>query len=120
MRKEGEQGRKKINQWTRYATIVLALFQSFLIAVALENGQFGENAVVHPGWGFRLMAMMTLTTGTAFIMWLGEQITVITSYSIHYTKVYDPLRSSRRRRRHRRGAAACRPGRESVRALPCR
>ncbi len=75
MRKEGEQGRKKINQWTRYATIVLALFQSFLIAVALENGQFGENAVVHPGWGFRLMAMMTLTTGTAFIMWLGEQIT---------------------------------------------
>jgi len=75
MRKEGEQGRKKINQWTRYATIVLALFQSFLIAVALENGQFGQNAVVHPGWGFRLMAMMTLTTGTAFIMWLGEQIT---------------------------------------------
>ena len=75
MRKEGEQGRKKINQWTRYATIVLALFQSFLIAVALENGQFGENAVVNPGWGFRLMAMLTLTTGTAFIMWLGEQIT---------------------------------------------
>src|SRR5574342_1347702 len=64
MRKEGEQGRKKINQWTRYGTIVLALFQSFLIAVALENGQFGENAVVNPGWGFRLMAMMTLTTGT--------------------------------------------------------
>ncbi len=75
MRKEGEQGRKKINQWTRYATIVLALFQGFLIAVALENGQFGENAVVNPGWGFRLMAMLTLTTGTAFIMWLGEQIT---------------------------------------------
>ena len=75
MRKEGEQGRKKINQWTRYATIVLALFQSFLIAVALENGQFGENAVAYPGWGFRLMAMLTLTTGTAFIMWLGEQIT---------------------------------------------
>jgi len=75
MRKEGEQGRKKINQWTRYATIVLALFQSFLIAVALEHGQFGENAVVNPGWGFRLMCMLTLTTGTAFIMWLGEQIT---------------------------------------------
>jgi preprotein translocase subunit SecY len=75
MRKEGEQGRKKINQWTRYATIVLALFQSFLIALALENGQFGENAVVNPGLGFRLMAMLTLTTGTAFIMWLGEQIT---------------------------------------------
>jgi preprotein translocase subunit SecY len=75
MRKEGEQGRKKINQWTRYATIVLALFQSFLISVALENGQFGENAVASPGWGFRLMCMLTLTTGTAFIMWLGEQIT---------------------------------------------
>jgi len=75
MRKEGEQGRKKINQWTRYATIVLALFQSFLISMALENGQFGENAVVNPGWGFRLMCMLTLTTGTAFIMWLGEQIT---------------------------------------------
>jgi preprotein translocase subunit SecY len=75
MRKEGEQGRKKINQWTRYATIVLALFQSFLISLALESGQFGENAVVNPGWGFRLMAMLTLTTGTAFIMWLGEQIT---------------------------------------------
>jgi preprotein translocase subunit SecY len=75
MRKEGEQGRKKINQWTRYATIVLAAFQSFLIAVALENGQFGENAVVNPGWPFKLMCMLTLTTGTAFIMWLGEQIT---------------------------------------------
>jgi preprotein translocase subunit SecY len=56
MRKEGEQGRKKINQWTRYATIVLALFQSFLISLALESGQFGENAVVNPGWGFRLMS----------------------------------------------------------------
>jgi len=75
VRKEGEQGRKKINQWTRYATIVLALFQSFLIAAALESGQFGENAVVNPGWEFRLMCMLTLTTGTAFIMWLGEQIT---------------------------------------------
>jgi preprotein translocase subunit SecY len=73
--KEGEQGRKKINQYTRYSTIVLALFQSFLIAVALENGQFGEGAVLNPGWGFRIMAMITLTTGTAFIMWLGEQIT---------------------------------------------
>jgi len=75
LKKEGEQGRKKINQYTRYATIGLALFQSFLIAVALENGQFGEGAVLNPGWGFRLLAMMTLTTGTAFIMWLGEQIT---------------------------------------------
>jgi preprotein translocase subunit SecY len=75
VKKEGEAGRKKINQWTRYATIVLAMFQSFLIAVALENGQFGEGAVLIPGIGFKLMCMITLTCGTAFIMWLGEQIT---------------------------------------------
>jgi len=75
LKKEGEQGRKKVNQYTRYATIGLAMFQSMLIAVALENGQFGQGAVAFPGWGFRLMCMVTLTTGTAFIMWLGEQIT---------------------------------------------
>ena len=75
LKKEGEQGRKKINQYTRYGTIGLALFQSLLISVALENGQFGEGAVSNPGWGFRLMCMLTLTTGTGFIMWLGEQIT---------------------------------------------
>jgi preprotein translocase subunit SecY len=75
LQKEGEQGRKKITQWTRYGTIVLALVQGFLISVALENGQFGEGAVLEPGWSFRLMAMLTLTCGTAFIMWLGEQIT---------------------------------------------
>jgi preprotein translocase subunit SecY len=75
LKKEGEQGRKKINQYTRYATIGLAMFQSMLIAMALENGQFGQGAVAFPGWGFRLMCMITLTTGTAFIMWLGEQIT---------------------------------------------
>lgn len=75
LKKEGEQGQKKINQWSRYATIVLALFQGMLIASALENGSFGQGAVVNPGWGFRLMTMITLTTGTAFIMWLGEQVT---------------------------------------------
>jgi len=75
LKKEGEQGRKKINQYTRYGTIALSMFQSFLIAVALENGQFGEGAVMDPGWSFRIMCMITLTTGTAFIMWLGEQIT---------------------------------------------
>ncbi len=75
LQKEGEQGRKKITQYTRYATVGLALFQSLLIATALENGQFGEGAVMHPGWAFRLMTMITLTTGTAFIMWLGEQVT---------------------------------------------
>ncbi len=75
MQKEGEQGRRTITQWTRYATVALAMFQSFLIAMALEKGQFGQGAVMDPGWGFRLMCMVTLTTGTAFIMWLGEQIT---------------------------------------------
>jgi len=75
LKKEGEQGQRRINQFTRYATIGLALFQSGLLAVALERGQFGEGAVMDPGWGFRLMAMITLTSGTAFIMWLGEQIT---------------------------------------------
>jgi preprotein translocase subunit SecY len=75
LKKEGEQGRKKINQYTRYGTIGLAMFQSFLIATALESGSFGEGAVMNPGWAFRLMCVVTLTTGTAFIMWLGEQIT---------------------------------------------
>jgi preprotein translocase subunit SecY len=75
LKKEGEQGQKKINQWSRYATVGLALFQSFLISMALENGQFGEGAVISPGWGFRLTTMITLTTGTSFIMWLGEQVT---------------------------------------------
>ncbi len=75
LKKEGEQGQKKINQWTRYATVVLALFQSMLMAIALEGGQFGEGAVLNPGWAFRLTTMITLTSGTAFIMWLGEQVT---------------------------------------------
>jgi preprotein translocase subunit SecY len=75
LKKEGEAGQRRINQWTRYATIALALFQSALIAVALERGQFGEGAVLNPGWSFRILCMITLTCGTAFIMWLGEQIT---------------------------------------------
>jgi preprotein translocase subunit SecY len=75
LQKEGEAGRRKITQWTRYATVVIAIFQSLLLAFALESGQFGEGAVVDPGWPFRIMMMMTLTTGTSFIMWLGEQIT---------------------------------------------
>jgi preprotein translocase subunit SecY len=75
LKKEGEQGQRRINQFTRYATIGLAIFQSGLIAFALESGQFGDGAVINPGWGFRLMCVTTLTTGTAFIMWLGEQIT---------------------------------------------
>jgi preprotein translocase subunit SecY len=75
LKKEGESGQKKINQWSRYATVVLALFQSFLISLALESGQFGTGAVSDPGWPFRLTTMITLTSGTAFIMWLGEQVT---------------------------------------------
>jgi preprotein translocase subunit SecY len=75
LKQEGEQGRKKITQYTRYATVVLALFQSLLISTALESGQFGAGAVTEPGWSFRLLCMITLTTGTAFIMWLGEQVT---------------------------------------------
>lgn len=71
--KEGELGRKKITQYTRYLTVVLTLFQGFMTAVALERSSAG--IVLNPGWGFRLMVMITLTTGTAFIMWIGEQIT---------------------------------------------
>ncbi len=75
LKKEGSEGQKRITQWTRYATIGLALFQSFLMSIALENGQFGSGAVLEPGWSFRLTTMITLTAGTAFIMWLGEQVT---------------------------------------------
>ena len=71
LQKEGELGRKKITQWTRYITVILASVQSFGIGVGLEKGGFA----LHPGPGFLLMTMLTLTTGSAFIMWLGEQIT---------------------------------------------
>jgi len=73
LNKEGEAGRKKINQWTRYSTIGLAIFQGYFIATYLES--LGGNIVQSPGMGFRMMSVLTLTTGTAFIMWLGEQIT---------------------------------------------
>ena len=74
--KEGEIGRKKINQYTRYGTVILSMIQSFFIALWLENpSRFGGLQIVeHPGWGFRLLTVLTLTTGSAFIMWLGEQI----------------------------------------------
>jgi preprotein translocase subunit SecY len=72
--KEGERGRKKIIQYTRYGTIGIGLVQAFGIAVGLER--MNEGAFVqHPGWPFRLMTMLTITAGTAFLMWLGEQIT---------------------------------------------
>src|SRR3974390_1312132 len=72
LQKEGELGRRKITQWTRYLTVILSALQSLGIAISLEKtGDF----VVNPGYGFVLMTMLTLTTGSAFIMWLGEQIT---------------------------------------------
>lgn len=76
LKKEGEQGNKKITQYTRYGTVLLSLIQGFGISVGLENMTSPGNApiVLEPGWSFRLMTMITLTAGTAFIMWLGEQI----------------------------------------------
>ncbi len=71
LQKEGELGRRKITQWTRYLTIGIAIVQSFAFSQLVVQGNLAYN----PGWGFRLMTILTLTTGTAFIMWLGEQIT---------------------------------------------
>src|SRR5262245_23109528 len=72
LQKEGELGRKKITQWTRYLTFVLSALQSLGIAWGLQTQ---PGLVTHPGYGFILMTMITLTTGSVFIMWLGEQIT---------------------------------------------
>ncbi|MBV6635415.1 MAG: preprotein translocase subunit SecY [Mameliella sp.] len=71
LKKEGEQGRKKINQYTRYGTVALAVIQSYGLAVSLEAGDL----VTDPGWYFRASCMITLVGGTMFLMWLGEQIT---------------------------------------------
>jgi preprotein translocase subunit SecY len=75
--KEGEQGKRKITQYTRYGTIVLAIIQGAGIAIGLQTmtGPAGELVVPNPGTGFILMTILTLTAGTAFIMWLGEQVT---------------------------------------------
>jgi preprotein translocase subunit SecY len=76
LKKEGESGRKKLNQYTRYLTVLIAMFQSYGIAVGLEtmHGSVGA-AVIDPGWFFRFSCMITLVGGTMFLMWLGEQIT---------------------------------------------
>ncbi|HTX54291.1 MAG TPA: preprotein translocase subunit SecY [Candidatus Baltobacteraceae bacterium] len=75
LQKEGEQGRKKITQYTRFGTVGLAGIQGLGIAVGLESMQIqGAMVVPHPGWSFRLMTTITLTAGTIFLMWLGEQI----------------------------------------------
>ena len=77
MQKEGEVGRRKITQYTRYGTVLLAALQGFGIASYLETlrDPSGLMVVSHPGWGFRVLTVITLAAGTAFIMWMGEQIT---------------------------------------------
>ena len=76
LKKEGESGRKKLNQYTRYGTVLLAAVQAYGIAVGIEGMRSGaETAVLNPGLGFRLVTVVTLVGGTVFLMWLGEQIT---------------------------------------------
>jgi len=75
--KEGESGRNTITQYTRYLTVALCVVQGFMLGVGLEKmtGPAGQAIVLHPGWAFRLTTMVTLTSGSVFLMWLGEQIT---------------------------------------------
>ena len=77
LKKEGEAGRKKITQYTRYGTVVLSFVQGMGISIGLESMQApgGAPIIPFPGWGFRFLTVLTLTSGTAFLMWLGEQIT---------------------------------------------
>ncbi len=77
MQREGPEGRRKMAYYTRYLTVLICLIQGFGIALGLEKmtGPNGDPIVMFPGWGFRLLTMITLTTGTVFLMWLGEQIT---------------------------------------------
>lgn len=77
LKKEGDQGRKKLNQYTRYLTVLIALFQAYGIAMTLQHmtGDGGVSAVVNPGYPFIFTAVLTLVGGTMFLMWLGEQIT---------------------------------------------
>ena len=74
LKKEGDEGRRVITRWTRYGTVILAVVQGMLMATALEGGALGANTVLEPGWAFRFSTILTLTAGTSFIMWLGEQI----------------------------------------------
>jgi len=78
IQKEGDSGRKKISQWTRYLTVLLCSIQGFGIAMTLENWSLltgGTSVVLNPGIAFRAMTVLTLTCGTVFLMWIGEQIT---------------------------------------------
>ncbi len=76
-KEEGAEGRKKITQYTRYGTVLITVIQGFGIAVGLENmtSPTGAPVVIDPGWAFRIMTVITLTAGTVFLMWLGEQMT---------------------------------------------
>ena len=75
LKKEGEAGRRKITQYTRYGTVALATFQALGVAIALEaQSAGGSGVVIDPGIGFRITAVVTLVTGTIFLMWLGEQV----------------------------------------------
>ncbi len=75
IKKEGESGRRKISQYTRYGTLVLAIFQSIGIATGLPNMPGMQGLVINPGFAFYFTAVVSLVTGTMFLMWLGEQIT---------------------------------------------
>ena len=76
LQKEGAAGKHKLTQYTRYGTVFLCLVQSYFMAFGVEQMSVGgQSVVLSPGWGFRLVAMITMTTGTCFLMWLGEQIT---------------------------------------------
>ena len=76
MQKEGEAGRRKINQYSRYGTVLICIVQGFMLAVTLEGGMGTGSAVVkEAGWTFRIMTVLTLTAGSLFVMWIGEQIT---------------------------------------------
>ena len=76
LKKDGEAGRRKITQYTRYGTVVLATFQALGVAIALESQNInGMSVVVDPGFLFKVIAVTTLVSGTIFLMWLGEQIT---------------------------------------------
>jgi preprotein translocase subunit SecY len=76
MQKEGEEGRKRLNQWTRYTTVLLCVLQGYGYAIFLESQSAAPAPIVpDPGWGFRMVTVLALTTGGVFIMWLGEQIT---------------------------------------------
>src|SRR5699024_11639032 len=75
IKKEGESGRRKISKYTRYGTLVLAIFQSIGIATGLPNMPGMQGLVINPGFAFYFTAVVSLVTGTMFLMWLGEQIT---------------------------------------------